>query len=125
MVDSPVVCPALVLLAVVSVALVLVLVLRREEKLRTADARHAPSIYSPTMGRPAGSASRPPPAMKSSCPTATGSLRGQVSEIDYDIVPGRRMSLRTAKDRADALPRRLFLTWHLRMYSSTTLTVSP
>ena len=44
---------------------------------RTADARPAPSIYSPTMGRPAGSASRPHPAMKSSCPTATGSLRGR------------------------------------------------
>ena len=44
---------------------------------RTADARPAPSIYSPTMGRPAGSASRPRPAMKPSSPTATGSLRGR------------------------------------------------
>lgn len=75
MVDSLWFVLALVLLAVVSVALVLVLVLRREEAHGGRETRT--EYLQPTTGRPAGSASRPRPAMKPSFPTATGSLRGR------------------------------------------------
>ena len=91
---------------------------------RTADARPAPSIYSPTMGETGGFRVSSAPSNETIIPYRYWLIEGQVSEIDYDIVPGRRMSLRTARTGQMLYPVG-FLTWHLRMYSSTTLTVSP
>ena len=107
MVDSLWFVLALVLLAVVSVALVLVLVLRRGR--RTADARHAPSIYSPTMGRPAGSASRPP-SNEIIMPYRYWLIEGAGLGDRLRHCAGPPHEPAHGQDRADALPRRLFLT---------------
>lgn len=85
----------LVLLAVVSVALVLVLVLRREE-LR--DGRETRTEYlQPNYGQTGGFRVASTPNNEIIIPYRYWLIEGQVSEIDYDIVPGRRMSLRTAR----------------------------
>ncbi|WP_455500508.1 hypothetical protein [Gemmiger sp.] len=95
MVDSLWFVIVLVLLAVVSVALVLVLVLRREE-LR--DGRETRTEYlQPNYGQTGGFRVSSSPSNEIILPYRYWLIEGQVSEIDYDIVPGRRMSLRTAK----------------------------
>ena len=91
MVDSLWFVLALVLLAVVSVALVLVLVLRREEAHGGRETRT--EYLQPNYGQTGGSA----PSNEIIMPYRYWLIEGQVSEIDYDIVPGRRMSLRTAR----------------------------
>ena len=88
MVDSLWFVLALVLLAVVSVALVLVLVLQREEAHCGRETRT--EYLQPNYGETGG-------FRVSFAPSNETIISGQVSEIDYDIVPGRRMSLRTAR----------------------------
>lgn len=105
MVDSLWFVLALVLLAVVSVALVLVLVLRREEAHGGRETRT--EYLQPNYGQTGGSASRPHPAMKSSCPTATGSLRGRSRRSTTTLCRPPHEPAH-GQDRADALPRRLF-----------------
>lgn len=122
MVDSLWFVLALVLLAVVSVALVLVLVLRREEAHGGRETRT--EYLQPNYGQTGGFRVSSAPSNETIIPYRYWLIEGQVSEIDYDIVPGRRMSLRTARTGQMLYPAG-FLTWHLRMYSSTTLTVSP
>ena len=85
MVDSLWFVLALVLLAVVSVALVLVLVLQREEAHCGRETR---TEYLRVSSAPSN---------ETIIPYRYWLIEGQVSEIDYDIVPGRRMSLRTAR----------------------------
>lgn len=75
MVDSLWFVLALVLLAVVSVALVLVLVLRREEAHGGRETRT--EYLQPNYGQTGGFRVSSAPAMKPSFPTATGSLRGR------------------------------------------------
>lgn len=105
MVDSLWFVLTLVLLAVVSVALVLVLILRREE---TCPARETRTEYlHPDYGQTAGFRVASAPSSEVILPYRCWLIEERVSEIDYDIVPGRRMSLRTAKQGADALPHRL------------------
>lgn len=95
MVDSLWFVIALVLLAAVSVALVLVLVLRQEE---TRDGRETRTEYlQPDYGQTGGFRVASAPSNEIILPYRYWLIEGQVSEIDYDIVPGRRMSLRTAK----------------------------
>ena len=113
---------ALVLLAVVSVALVLVLVLRREEAHGGRETRT--EYLQPNYGQTGGFRVSSAPSNEIIIPYRYWLIEGQVSEIDYDIVPGRRMSLRTARTGQMLYPVGFF-DWHLRMYSSTTLTVSP
>ena len=94
MVDSLWFVIVLVLLAVVSVTLVLVLVLRREEER---DGRETRTEYlQPNYGQTGGFRVSSSPNNEIIIPYRYWLIEGQVSEIDYDIVPGRRMSLRTA-----------------------------
>ena len=86
---------ALVLLAVVSVALVLVLVLRREEAHGGRETRT--EYLQPNYGQNGGFRVSSAPSNETIIPYRYWLIEGQVSEIDYDIVPGRRMSLRTAR----------------------------
>lgn len=95
MVDSLWFVLALVLLAVVSVALVLVLVLRREEAHCGRETRT--EYLQPNYGEIGGFRVSSAPSNESIIPYRYWLIEGQVSEIDYDIVPGRRMSLRTAR----------------------------
>ena len=95
MVDSLWFVIALVLLAVVSVALVLVLVLRREEVRSDRETRT--EYLQPNYGQAGGFKVSSSPNNELIIPYRYWLIEGQVSEIDYDIVPGRRMSLRTAK----------------------------
>ena len=106
MVDSLWFVLALVLLAVVSVALVLVLVLRREEAHGGRETRT--EYLQPNYGQTGGFRVSSAPSNEIIMPYRYWLIEGQVSEIDYDIVPGRRMSLRTARTGQYALPRRLF-----------------
>lgn len=96
----------LVLLAVVSVALVLVLVLRREE-LR--DGRETRTEYlQPNYGQTGGFRVASTPNNEIIIPYRYWLIEGRVSEIDYNIVPGRRMSLRTAKQGQMLYPAGFF-----------------
>ena len=95
MVDSLWFVIALVLLAVVSIALVLVLVLRREEARTGRETRT--EYLQPNYGQTGGFRVSSSPNNEIIIPYRYWLIEGQVSEIDYDIVPGRRMSLRTAK----------------------------
>ena len=95
MVDSLWFVLALVLLAVVSVALVLVLVLRREEAHGGRETRT--EYLQPNYGQNGGFRVSSAPSNETIIPYRYWLIEGQVSEIDYDIVPGRRMSLRTAR----------------------------
>ena len=95
MVDSLWFVLALVLLAVVSVALVLVLVLRREEAHCGRETRT--EYLQPNYGQTGGFRVSSAPSNETIIPYRYWLIEGQVSEIDYDIVPGRRMSLRTAR----------------------------
>ena len=95
MVDSLWFVLALVLLAVVSVALVLVLVLRREEAHGGRETRT--EYLQPNYGQTGGFRVSSAPSNEIIMPYRYWLIEGQVSEIDYDIVPGRRMSLRTAR----------------------------
>ena len=95
MVDSLWFVLTLVLLAVVSVALVLVLILRREE---TRPARETRTEYlHPDYGQACGFRVASAPSSEVILPYRYWLIEERVSEIDYDIVPGRRMSLRTAR----------------------------
>lgn len=95
MVDSLWFVLALVLLAVVSVALVLVLVLQREEAHGGRETRT--EYLQPNYGQAGGFRVSSAPSNETIIPYRYWLIEGQVSEIDYDIVPGRRMSLRTAR----------------------------
>jgi|GEM_PF-172752 len=95
MVDSLWFVLALVLLAVVSVALVLVLVLQREEAHCGRETRT--EYLQPNYGETGGFRVSSAPSNETIIPYRYWLIEGQVSEIDYDIVPGRRMSLRTAR----------------------------
>lgn len=95
MVDSLWFVIALVLLAVVSIALVLVLVLRREEARIGRETRT--EYLQPNYGQTGGFRVSSSPNNEIIIPYRYWLIEGQVSEIDYDIAPGRRMSLRTAK----------------------------
>ena len=95
MVDSLWFVLALVLLAVVSVALVLVLVLQREEAHCGRETRT--EYLQPNYGETGGFRVSSAPCNETIIPYRYWLIEGQVSEIDYDIVPGRRMSLRTAR----------------------------
>ena len=100
MVDSLWFVLTLVLLAVVSVALVLVLILRREE---TRPARETRTEYlHPDYGQACGFRVASAPSSEVILPYRYWLIEERVSEIDYDIVPGRRMSLRTAKQGQNA-----------------------
>ena len=90
MVDSLWFVLALVLLAVVSVALVLVLVLRREEAHGGRETRT--EYLQPNYGQTGGFRVSSAPSNEIIMPYRYWLIEGQVSEIDYDIVPGRRMS---------------------------------
>lgn len=95
MVDSLWFVLALVLLAVVSVALVLVLVLQREEAHCGHETRT--EYLQPNYGETGGFRVSSAPSNETIIPYRYWLIEGQVSEIDYDIVPGHRMSLRTAR----------------------------
>ena len=95
MVDSLWFVLALVLLAVVSVALVLVLVLQREEAHCGRETRT--EYLQPNYGQTGGFRVASAPNNEIIIPYRYWLIEGCVSEIDYNIVPGRRMSLRTAK----------------------------
>ena len=106
MVDSLWFVLTLVLLAVVSVALVLVLILRREE---TCPARETRTEYlHPDYGQTAGFRVASAPISEVILPYRCWLIEERVSEIDYDIVPGRRMSLRTAKQGQMLYPTDFF-----------------
>ena len=106
MVDSLWFVLALVLLAVVSVALVLVLVLRREEAHGGRETRT--EYLQPNYGQTGGFRVSSAPSNEIIMPYRYWLIEGQVSEIDYDIVPGRRMSLRTAKQGQMLYPTDFF-----------------
>lgn len=106
MVDSLWFVLALVLLAVVSVALVLVLVLRREEAHCGRETRT--EYLQPNYGETGGFRVSSAPSNENIIPYRYWLIEGQVSEIDYDIVPGRRMSLRTAKQGQMLYPTDFF-----------------
>ena len=106
MVDSLWFVLALVLLAVVSVALVLVLVLRREEAHCGRETRT--EYLQPNYGETGGFRVSSAPSNETIIPYRYWLIEGQVSEIDYDIVPGRRMSLRTAKQGQMLYPTDFF-----------------
>ena len=82
-------------IAVVSVALVLVLVLRREEAHCGRETRT--EYLQPNYGETGGFRVSFAPSNETIISYRYWLIEGQVSEIDYDIVPGRRMSLRTAR----------------------------
>ena len=82
-------------IAVVSVALVLVLVLQREEAHCGRETRT--EYLQPNYGETGGFRVSFAPSNETIIPYRYWLIEGQVSEIDYDIVPGRRMSLRTAR----------------------------
>ena len=82
-------------IAVVSVALVLVLVLQREEAHCGRETRT--EYLQPNYGETGGFRVSSAPCNETIIPYRYWLIEGQVSEIDYDIVPGRRMSLRTAR----------------------------
>ena len=82
-------------IAVVSVALVLVLVLQREEAHCGRETRT--EYLQPNYGQTGGFRVSSAPSNETIIPYRYWLIEGQVSEIDYDIVPGRRMSLRTAR----------------------------
>ena len=106
MVDSLWFVLALVLLAVVSVALVLVLVLQREEAHCGRETRT--EYLQPNYGETGGFRVSSAPSNETIIPYRYWLIEGQVSEIDYDIVPGRRMSLRTAKQGQMLYPTDFF-----------------
>lgn len=106
MVDSLWFVLALVLLAVVSVALVLVLVLQREEAHCGRETRT--EYLQPNYGQTGGFRVSFAPSNETIIPYRYWLIEGQVSEIDYDIVPGRRMSLRTAKQGQMLYPTDFF-----------------
>lgn len=85
MVDSLWFVLALVLLAVVSVALVLVLVLRREEAHGGRETRT--EYLQPNYGQTGGFRVSSAPSNEIIMPYRYWLIEGQVSEIDYDIVP--------------------------------------
>lgn len=105
MVDSLWFVLTLVLLAVVSVALVLVLILRREETRPTRETRT--EYLHPDYGQACGFRVASAPSSEVILPYRYWLIEERVSEIDYDIVPGRRMSLRTAKQGQMLYPHRL------------------
>ena len=106
MVDSLWFVLTLVLLAVMSVALVLVLILRREE---TRPARETRTEYlHPDYGQACGFRVASAPSSEVILPYRYWLIEERVSEIDYDIVPGRRMSLRTAKQGQMLYPTDFF-----------------
>lgn len=106
MVDSLWFVLALVLLAVVSVALVLVLVLQREEAHCGRETRT--EYLQPNYGQTGGFRVSFAPSNETIISYRYWLIEGQVSEIDYDIVPGRRMSLRTAKQGQMLYPTDFF-----------------
>ncbi|MCI6786723.1 MAG: hypothetical protein MR574_03260 [Oscillospiraceae bacterium] len=106
MVDSLWFVLVLVLLAVVSVALVLVLVLRREEQREGRETRT--EYLQPNYGQAGGFRVSAVPSNEIILPYRYWLIEGQVSEIDYDIVPGRRMSLRTARQGQMLYPAGFF-----------------
>ena len=86
MVDSLWFVLTLALLAVVSVALVLVLILRREE---TRPARETRTEYlHPDYGQACGFRVASAPSSEVILPYRYWLIEERVSEIDYDIVPG-------------------------------------
>lgn len=106
MVDSIWFVVALVLLAVVSVALVLVLVLRRETSRSLRETRT--EYLQPDYGESGGFRVTSYPSNEIMIPYRYWLIEERVSEIDYDIVPGRRMSLRTARQGQMIYPAGFF-----------------
>ena len=106
MVDSLWFVLTLVLLAVVSVALVLVLILRREEPCPARETRT--EYLHPDYGQTAGFRVASAPSSEVILPYRCWLIEERVSEIDYDIVPGRRMSLRTAQQGQMLYPTGFF-----------------
>lgn len=83
------------LLTVVSAALIIVLAVRRVDMT---DGRETRTEYlQPNYGQAGGFRVTSSPNNEIIIPYRYWLIEGQVSEIDYNIVPGRRMSLRTAK----------------------------
>lgn len=83
------------LLAVVSAALIIVLAVRRVDMPSGRETRT--EYLQPNYGQTGGFRVTSSPNNEIVIPYRYWLIEGQVSEIDYDIVPGRRMSLRTAK----------------------------
>ena len=83
------------LLAVVSAALIIVLAVRRVDM--TAGRETRTEYLQPNYGQTGGFRITSSPNNEIVIPYRYWLIEGQVSEIDYDIVPGRRMSLRTAR----------------------------
>ena len=83
------------LLAVVSAALIIVLAVRRVDM--TAGRETRTEYQQPNYGQTGGFRITSSPNNEIVIPYRYWLIEGQVSEIDYDIVPGRRMSLRTAR----------------------------
>ena len=79
----------------IALALVLVLVLRREELRGGRETRT--EYLQPNYGQTGGFRVASAPNNEIIIPYRYWLIEGCVSEIDYNIVPGRRMSLRTAK----------------------------
>ena len=86
--------------------LVLVLVLRREEAHCGRETRT--EYLQPNYGETGGFRVSFAPSNETIIPYRYWLIEGQVSEIDYDIVPGRRMSLRTAKQGQMLYPTDFF-----------------
>lgn len=107
MVDSLWFVLALVLLAVVSVALVLVLVLRREEAHGGRATRT--EYLQPNYGQTGGFRVSSAPSNETIISYRYWLIEGQVSEIDrLRHCAGPPHEPAHGQDRADALPRRLF-----------------
>ena len=97
----------LILLAAETVVLVLLLVLRR--KTPRTDTRETRTEYlQPNYGQTGGFRVASAPNNEIIIPYRYWLIEGCVSEIDYNIVPGRRMSLRTAKQGQMLYPAGFF-----------------
>ena len=95
-----------VILGLVVLALVLVLVLRREEAHCGRETRT--EYLQPNYGETGGFRVSFAPSNETIIPYRYWLIEGCVSEIDYNIVPGRRMSLRTAKQGQMLYPAGFF-----------------
>lgn len=106
MVDSLWFVIALILLAVESVALILLLVLRREEP--RPDARQTRTEYlQPNYNEVAGFRLTAYPDNEIIIPKRYWLIESEVAEIDFIIVPGRAMSLRAARQGTMRKPANL------------------
>ena len=94
------------LLTVVSAALIIVLAVRRVDM--TAGRETRTEYLQPNYGQVGGFRVISSPNNEIIIPYRYWLIEGQVSEIDYNIVPGRRMSLRTAKQGQMLYPAGFF-----------------